>query len=161
MSATPTRAADAIRVLIVDDEPEPTELLSVAVTAAGWRPFVAQDGYGALRTARRYSPHAVVLDGMLPDLDGIQVPRRLRYENTRLPVLMLTARDAVEYVRVHSPVVWVEVGCQAPGPLRGAYGGTQGVPTQMHVHSVIRTPNGNDYGKELIRRHCLTSPHHR
>ncbi|MGW2961019.1 DUF3500 domain-containing protein [Streptomyces sp. NPDC001220] len=64
-------------------------------------------------------------------------------------------------VRVHSPVVWVEVDCQAPGPLRGAYGGTPGVPTQMHVQSVIRTPNGNDYGKELTRRHCLTSPHHR
>ena len=65
------------------------------------------------------------------------------------------------YVRVHSPVVWVEVDCQAPGPLRGAYGGTEGVPTQMHVHSVIRTPNGNDYGKELLRQHYLTSPHHR
>ncbi|MER5527402.1 response regulator [Streptomyces sp. NPDC002677] len=97
MSDTPTLAADAIRVLIVDDEPELTELLSVAVTAAGRRPFVARDGYGALRTARRHSPHAVVLDGMLPDLDGIQVLRRLRYENARLPVLMLTARDAVEY----------------------------------------------------------------
>ncbi|MEU9455554.1 response regulator transcription factor [Streptomyces sp. NPDC048277] len=97
MSDTPTPAAGAIRVLIVDDEPELTELLSVAVTAAGWQPFVAQDGYGALRTARKCGPHAVVLDGMLPDLDGIQVLRRLRYENARMPVLMLTARDAVEY----------------------------------------------------------------
>ncbi|WP_046728891.1 response regulator transcription factor [Streptomyces humi] len=97
MSDTPTAAPGAIRVLIVDDEPELTELLSVAVTAAGWRPYVAQNGYGALRAARRCGPHAVVLDGMLPDLDGIQVLRRLRYENTRLPVLMLTARDAVEH----------------------------------------------------------------
>ncbi|MFK0107106.1 DUF3500 domain-containing protein [Streptomyces sp. NPDC091217] len=72
-----------------------------------------------------------------------------------------TGADDAFYVRVHSPVVWVEVDCQAPGPLRGAYGGTEGVPTQMHVHSIIRTPNGNDYGKELIRRHYLTSPHHR
>ncbi|MFF7984391.1 DUF3500 domain-containing protein [Streptomyces sp. NPDC007901] len=72
-----------------------------------------------------------------------------------------TGADDAFYVRVHSPVVWVEVDCQAPGPLRGAYGGTEGVPTQMHVHSIIRTPNGNDYGKELLRQHYLTSPHHR
>ncbi|MFD4599592.1 DUF3500 domain-containing protein [Streptomyces sp. NPDC058464] len=72
-----------------------------------------------------------------------------------------TGEDDAFYVRVHSPVVWVEVDCQAPGPLRGAYGGTDGVPTQMHVHSIIRTPNGNDYGRELLRQHYLTSPHHR
>ncbi|MEV2213279.1 DUF3500 domain-containing protein [Streptomyces sp. NPDC050997] len=71
-----------------------------------------------------------------------------------------TGEDDAFYVRVHSPVVWIEVDCQAPGPLRGAYGGTSGVPTQMHVHSIVRTPNGNDYGKELLRQHYLTSPHH-
>ncbi|WP_416973242.1 DUF3500 domain-containing protein [Streptomyces sp. 4F14] len=66
------------------------------------------------------------------------------------------------YVRVHSPVVWIEVDCQSPGPLAGAYGASQGgAPTQKHVHSVIRTPNGNDYGRELLRQHYLTSPHHR
>ncbi|MEZ3179224.1 DUF3500 domain-containing protein [Streptomyces pimonensis] len=70
--------------------------------------------------------------------------------------------DSAFYVRVHSPVVWVEVDCQGPGPLAGAYGASQGDgPTQRHVHSVIRTPNGNDYGKELLRQHYLTSPHHR
>ncbi|MFF3378454.1 DUF3500 domain-containing protein [Streptomyces sp. NPDC002680] len=72
-----------------------------------------------------------------------------------------TADDAAFYVRVHSPVVWVEVDCQAPGPLAGAYGAKQGDgATQKHVHSIIRTPNGNDYGKELLRQHYLTSPHH-
>ncbi|MFE2969000.1 response regulator transcription factor [Streptomyces sp. NPDC059340] len=84
-------------MLIVDDEPALTELLSVAVTEAGWRPYPVADGHSALRAARRCAPHAVVLDGMLPDLDGIQVLRRLRYENPRLPVLMLTARDALEH----------------------------------------------------------------
>ncbi|MFD4606276.1 response regulator transcription factor [Streptomyces sp. NPDC058464] len=97
MPDTSTPAPGAIRVLIVDDEPELTELLSVAVGAAGWQPFVARNGYDALRAARACEPHAVVLDGMLPDLDGIQVLRRLRYENARVPVLMLTARDAVEH----------------------------------------------------------------
>ncbi|MGW2517573.1 DUF3500 domain-containing protein [Streptomyces sp. NPDC001617] len=72
------------------------------------------------------------------------------------------ADDSAFYVRVHSPVVWVEVDCQAPGPLAGAYGATQGSgATQKHVHSIIRTPNGNDYGRELLRQHYLTSPHHR
>ncbi|WP_133910806.1 DUF3500 domain-containing protein [Streptomyces sp. NBC_00582] len=73
-----------------------------------------------------------------------------------------TGDDDAFYVRVHSPVVWIEVDCQAPGPLAGAYGATQGSgATQKHVHSIIRTPNGNDYGKELLRQHYLTSPHHR
>ncbi|MFF5188422.1 response regulator transcription factor [Streptomyces sp. NPDC000345] len=86
-----------VRVLIVDDEPALTEVLSAAVTEEGWRAWSAADGHSALREARRWAPHAVVLDGMLPDLDGIQVLRRLRYENPELPVLMLTARDALEH----------------------------------------------------------------
>ncbi|WP_329545033.1 response regulator transcription factor [Streptomyces sp. NBC_01356] len=89
--------SDRVRVLIVDDEPSLTELLSVAVTEAGWRPYPAADGESALRVARGCAPHAVVLDGMLPDLDGLQVLRRLRYERPKLPVLMLTARDALEH----------------------------------------------------------------
>ncbi|MEU6348992.1 response regulator transcription factor [Streptomyces sp. NPDC047072] len=87
----------AVRVLIVDDEPELTELLSWAVEEAGWQPFLAGDGRSALTLARSCAPHAVVLDGMLPDLDGVNVLRRLRYEYAGLPVLMLTARDALEH----------------------------------------------------------------
>ncbi|MER5513404.1 response regulator transcription factor [Streptomyces sp. NPDC002763] len=97
MSATAGSRTGRVRVLIVDDEPGLTELLSVAVAEAGWRPYPALDGQSALRLARGCAPHAVVLDGMLPDLDGLQVLRRLRYEMPRLPVLMLTARDAVEH----------------------------------------------------------------
>ncbi|MEV6496929.1 response regulator transcription factor [Streptomyces prunicolor] len=97
MTGTSGSRGSRVRVLIVDDEPALTELLSVAVTEAGWRPYPAPDGHSALRIARGCAPHAVVLDGMLPDLDGVQVLRRLRYENPRLPVLMLTARDAIEH----------------------------------------------------------------
>ncbi|MER7378292.1 response regulator transcription factor [Streptomyces lanatus] len=97
VSGAPASRRSAVRVLIVDDEPELTELLSWAVADAGWQPFVAEDGRSALTLARGCAPHAVVLDGMLPDLDGVQVLRRLRYENARLPVLMLTARDALEH----------------------------------------------------------------
>jgi two-component system OmpR family response regulator len=97
MSGTPSARDRVVRVLIVDDEPELTELLSAAVTEAGWCPLAAEDGHSALRIARACAPHVVVLDGMLPDIDGIQVLRRLRDENPKLPVLMLTARDALEH----------------------------------------------------------------
>ncbi|MET7695180.1 hypothetical protein ABZT06_46045 [Streptomyces sp. NPDC005483] len=67
-------------------------------------------------------------------------------------------------IRKHLDDTFVTLGrgrLPGPGPLAGAYGATQGsAATQMHVHSVIRTPNGNDYGKELLRQHYLTSPHH-
>ncbi|MEU5274828.1 response regulator transcription factor [Streptomyces asoensis] len=89
--------ADTVRVLIVDDEPELTELLSAAVTEAGWQSLTAADGRSALRIARDCTPHVVVLDGMLPDFDGVEVLRTLRSESSRLPVLMLTARDALEH----------------------------------------------------------------
>ncbi|MEU6350404.1 response regulator transcription factor [Streptomyces sp. NPDC047072] len=97
MTGTSGSRTGRVRVLIVDDEPPLTEVLSVAVAEAGWRPYPALDGQSALKTARVCAPHAVVLDGMLPDLDGLQVLRRLRYENPKLPVLMLTARDALEH----------------------------------------------------------------
>ncbi|MFE2216236.1 response regulator transcription factor [Streptomyces canus] len=97
MSGTSGTREGTVRVLIVDDEPELTELLSAAVTAAGWRPFPARDGHSALRIARDCAPDIVILDGMLPDMDGLQVLRHLRSEHHRLPVLMLTARDALEH----------------------------------------------------------------
>ncbi|KOU62722.1 transcriptional regulator [Streptomyces sp. MMG1533] len=97
MTGTSGSRTGRVRVLIVDDEPTLTELLSVAVTEAGWRPYPAADGHSALRVAQGCAPHAVVLDGMLPDLDGLQVLRRLRHDDPKLPVLMLTARDALEH----------------------------------------------------------------
>jgi two-component system OmpR family response regulator len=97
MTGTSGPRTGRARVLIVDDEPALNEVLSVAVTEAGWHPCPALDGHSALSAVRGCAPHAVVLDGMLPDLDGLQVLRRLRHENPKLPVLMLTARDALEH----------------------------------------------------------------
>jgi hypothetical protein len=59
------------------------------------------------------------------------------------------ADDAVFYYRVHSPVILIEFDHQSPVALEGE----RGVPTRRHVHSVVRTPNGNDYGKDLLRQH--------
>ncbi|MFG2195703.1 response regulator transcription factor [Streptomyces sp. NPDC048639] len=85
-----------VRVLVVDDETALADLLSMALRYEGWEVRSAGDGAEALRTARQFRPDAVVLDIMLPDLDGLAVLRRLRQEIPDVPVLFLTARDAVE-----------------------------------------------------------------
>ncbi|MBB2893157.1 response regulator transcription factor [Flexivirga oryzae] len=85
-----------VRVLVVDDESNLTELLSMALRYEGWDIKSAGTGSGAVRTAKDFRPDAVVLDMMLPDFDGMEVLRRLRDEDPTVPVLFLTARDAVE-----------------------------------------------------------------
>ncbi|MFJ8882171.1 response regulator transcription factor [Streptomyces sp. NPDC102402] len=85
-----------VRVLVVDDEAPLAELLSMALRYEGWDVRSAGDGAGALRTARDFRPDAVVLDVMLPDMDGLAVLGRLRRELSDVPVLFLTARDSVE-----------------------------------------------------------------
>ncbi|MEG3637287.1 response regulator transcription factor [Micromonospora palythoicola] len=87
---------EPVRVLVVDDEPTLTDLLSMALRYEGWQVRTAADGMAALRAARQFRPDAVVLDVMLPDLDGLEVLRKLRADNDSVPVLFLTARDAVE-----------------------------------------------------------------
>ena len=84
------------RVLVVDDEHNLTELLSMALRYEGWEVKAAGTGMAAVRAAREFEPDAVALDMMLPDMDGLEVLRRMREHNDRLPVLFLTARDAVE-----------------------------------------------------------------
>jgi two-component system OmpR family response regulator len=85
-----------VRVLVVDDEPALAELLSMALRYEGWDVRTAADGLAAVRAARDFRPDAVVLDMMLPDLDGLEVLRRLRSDGGDVPVLFLTAKDAVE-----------------------------------------------------------------
>ncbi|MEV7471155.1 response regulator transcription factor [Streptomyces kronopolitis] len=94
----PLRSADGspVRVLVIDDEPDLTEVLSGALAGEGWTVRSAADGASALAVARAFRPHAVVLDWMLPDTDGLQVLHHLRRELTTVCVLFLTARDAVE-----------------------------------------------------------------
>jgi two-component system OmpR family response regulator len=85
-----------VRILVVDDEATLTELLSMALRYEGCDVRSAATGNAAVRTAREFQPDAVVLDVMLPDLDGLEVLRRLRGHAPDVPVLFLTARDAVE-----------------------------------------------------------------
>jgi two-component system, OmpR family, response regulator len=92
------RRADGgpVRVLVVDDEATLAELLSMALRYEGWDVRSAGDGLEAVRQARAFEPDVVILDVMLPDMDGLTVLRKLRDASPRVPVLFLTARDAVE-----------------------------------------------------------------
>ncbi|MDP9389716.1 MAG: response regulator transcription factor [Actinomycetota bacterium] len=83
------------RVLVVDDEENIRFLLDAALRHFGFDVRVAGTGREALREVDDFSPHVVVLDVMLPDLDGFEVVRRLRTNGHKVPVLFLTARDAV------------------------------------------------------------------
>ncbi|GAA1687554.1 response regulator transcription factor [Streptomyces yatensis] len=83
-------------MLVVDDESALADLLSMALRYEGWEVRTAGDGAEAIRITRELRPDAVVLDVMLPDMDGLTVLGRLRRELPDVPVLFLTARDAVE-----------------------------------------------------------------
>jgi len=94
MNGTPT--SPEARILVVDDEPNILELLAASLRFAGFEVETAADGRAALDTARRFGPDLLVLDVMMPGLDGFGVLRSLRGGGSRTPVLFLTARDAAE-----------------------------------------------------------------
>lgn len=95
--ATLTRAdGSPVQVLVVDDEPNIAELLGMALRYEGWATTIAHTGTKAVDAARTVRPDAVVLDIMLPDIDGLEVLRRMREHVPDVPVLFLTAKDAVE-----------------------------------------------------------------
>jgi hypothetical protein len=69
-----------------------------------------------------------------------------------------TDDGAVFYYRIHGPVVLIEFDHQVPANLK-AYAKDPNAPNPQHIHVVVRTPNGNDYGKDLLRQHYLQHPH--
>jgi Response regulators consisting of a CheY-like receiver domain and a winged-helix DNA-binding domain len=85
-----------IRVLVVDDERTLTDLLQMALRYEGWDVRTAGTGHQALTTAREFKPDVVVLDIMLPDIDGLQVMSRMREGGAETPVLFLTAKDSLD-----------------------------------------------------------------
>ncbi|MEY2407160.1 MAG: two-component system, OmpR family, response regulator [Acidimicrobiaceae bacterium] len=84
------------RVLVVDDEPSIVDAVATALRYEGFEVEEALNGRAALTSAQERPPDLMVLDVMLPDLDGIEVTRRLRSGGIKVPVLFLTARDSVE-----------------------------------------------------------------
>lgn len=83
----------AKRILVVDDEPSITKLVSFNLEKAGYDVDTAADGQAALEKVQDIQPDLIVLDLMLPKVDGLDVCKRLRQENNHIPVIMLTAKD--------------------------------------------------------------------
>ena len=81
-------------ILVIDDEPELVKLLDYNLTKAGYLVLTAKDGESGLAAARKHAPDAIVLDVMMPGLDGWEVCKRLRQDpsTSALPLLMLTAK---------------------------------------------------------------------
>ena len=93
---TATTADRKSRVLVVDDEENITFLLDSALRHFGFDVKVAANGRDALREVESFNPDVMLLDVMLPDLDGFEIVRRLRTDGQKVPVLFLTARDTVD-----------------------------------------------------------------
>jgi len=87
---------DKPRILVVDDEPNITDLVSMALRYEGFDVQVAGDGRTAIARSQSFRPHLIVLDVMLPDLDGFGVLKRIRGDGHPVSVVFLTARDATE-----------------------------------------------------------------
>jgi two-component system, OmpR family, response regulator MprA len=84
-----------MRILVVDDEPAVRDAVERALRLDGYDVLLAEDGGEALETLDTRPPDAVVLDLLMPRVDGLELCRRMRLRGDRTPVLMLTARDAV------------------------------------------------------------------
>jgi two-component system OmpR family response regulator len=89
-------STERLRILVVDDEPSIVDSVSTALRYEGFDVTTAATGRAALAAAQEGTPDLLVLDVMLPDLDGLEVTRRMRADGLRIPVLFLTARDALE-----------------------------------------------------------------
>ncbi|MDT0156222.1 response regulator transcription factor [Microbacterium sp. ARD32] len=85
-----------VRALVVDDEPSLCDILAMALRHEGWQVETAITGQDAIRTARSADPDVIVLDIMLPDIDGLTVLQRLRESGVDAPVLFLTAKDSLD-----------------------------------------------------------------
>jgi two-component system, OmpR family, response regulator len=85
---------DRLRVLVVDDEPGIVDVVSMALRHHGFEVTAVETGARALAEARDWRPHAMVLDVMLPDMEGFEVARRLAAQRAEIPILFLSARDA-------------------------------------------------------------------
>ena len=141
-----TASPPEARLLVVDDEPSIRELLATSLRFAGFEVAAAKDGAEALQLAGQTRPDLVVLDVMLPDMDGFTVTRKLRQRGTDVPVLFLTARDDTadkvtgltvggdDYVT--KPFSLEEVVARIRAVLRRAGGPGGGDPGHLRFHDL-------------------------
>jgi two-component system, OmpR family, response regulator len=88
-----TVPSQALRVLVVDDEPSIVDVVAMALRHHGYDVATVATGAAALAQVRDWRPHAMVLDVMLPDMEGFEVARRLSAQRADIPILFLSARD--------------------------------------------------------------------
>lgn len=133
------------KILVVDDEPTIRELLSASLRFAGFDVATAQDGAEAIRVERDFQADLVVLDIMLPDMDGFEVLVELREREPDLPVLFLTAKDDVQD-RVRGLEVGADDYVTKPFSLEEVV---------ARIHAILRrtSPDMND--PEVLRYHDL------
>ena len=93
MLNAPSASVNARTILVVEDEPDLATAIAQRITAQGWRARVAADGASAVRAAEQLKPDLIIMDVMLPIMDGIEATRRI-ISKMPVPILMLTARDA-------------------------------------------------------------------
>jgi two-component system OmpR family response regulator len=134
-----TTAPEA-RLLVVDDDADIVELLAASLRFSGFEVTTARNGHDALALASSSRPDLIVLDVMMPGLDGLSVVRRLREGGSRVPVVLLTAKDATEdrvagltiggddYIT--KPFSLEEVVARIRAVLRRSGGAVRGQPTQ-------------------------------
>jgi two-component system, OmpR family, response regulator len=130
------------RVLVVDDEPSITDAVATALGYEGFDVATAANGRAALARVEDFRPDLVVLDIMLPDLDGIAITRRLRRDGIGVPVLFLTAKDdAADKIEgltvggddyVTKPFTLAEVIARVHAILRRTVGLADGDGTELH-----------------------------
>jgi two-component system OmpR family response regulator len=84
------------RVLVVDDEPNIVDVISMALRYQGFEVAAASNGSEALSQVKAFRPHLMVLDVMMPDMDGFEVAERLGAQRAGVPIIFLTARDSTE-----------------------------------------------------------------
>jgi two-component system OmpR family response regulator len=134
-------SGDRVRVLVVDDEANITDLVATALRYEGFDVSTADDGRTALSLVESFRPHAIVLDVMLPDLDGFEVQRRLTERGQRAPVVFLTARDATED-KVHGLTIGGDDYVTKPFSLEELI---------ARIRTVLRRAGGIDAGRERLR----------
>jgi two-component system OmpR family response regulator len=90
------RRAEAARILIVDDEASIVDAVATALRYEGFTVEEARNGRDALAAVERFEPNLLILDWRLPDIEGIDICRRLRARGLETPILFLTATDGIE-----------------------------------------------------------------
>ena len=130
-----------VRVLVVDDEASIADLVATALRYEGFETLTAGDGHAALAAVESFRPDLVVLDIMLPDLDGFEVHRRLADRGVHVPVLFLTARDATED-KVRGLTIGADDYVTKPFSLEELV---------ARIRAVLRRAQGDDTGERAAR----------